>query len=158
MGRRTTHKYAHLQRLSFTGRFLLVYAYTTVYLVMQTDLFILDILIARKLYAVHTQVSIHHTRLFRILAVYLRQGDEGTTIHRPVVDLRQVADPDALKIIGQITILFRQGIPGGKTCAYMFKRGFQRLHRVILQPYDLFGLCYGLAKQEFTAVQVTEQI
>ena len=61
-------------------------------LVMQTDLSVGFVLVARELDAVHPQVGFEDTGIHGIFGVDLGEQDEGAAVVRPALDLREPAD------------------------------------------------------------------
>ena len=82
------------QRLTPADRRRVVHADPAVDLVMQPDLAVGLILVARELDPVHPQVRPAQARAVRVLGVDLRQGDKRPAVHRPALDLRQLIDRD----------------------------------------------------------------
>ena len=59
-------------------------------LIVQTNFFVLYILITRKLDAIHTQIRIHNTRPVGILSIDLGQKNKRTAIVGPALNLRKL--------------------------------------------------------------------
>ena len=67
-------------------------------LVVQADLLIRHILAARELHAIHAQIRVRQTRVTNVLGIHLGQGDEGSAVVRPGLELRQLVDR---QLVGQ---------------------------------------------------------
>ncbi len=72
----------------------MVHADAAMDLVVQADLPVRLVLVARELDPVHPQVGSRRARPVGVFGVDLRQGDERTAVHRPALDLRQPPDRD----------------------------------------------------------------
>ncbi len=88
--RRTAHEHVHRQRLSLANRRRVVDADAPVDLVVQANLGVGRVLVARQLDPVHAQVGRHGSGPLGILRVDLGQRDERAAVHRPALQLRQL--------------------------------------------------------------------
>ena len=85
------------QRLAATDRRGVVHADAAVDLVVQPDLAVRLVLVARELNPVHPQVRPRQAGPVGVLGVDLRQRDERPAVHRPALDLRQLVDRDLVR-------------------------------------------------------------
>ena len=66
----------------------MMYTDRTMYLVVQSDLVVGFVRVARQLNAVHAKVRTAHARVIDVLGIDLRQRDECTAVFRPTLKLR----------------------------------------------------------------------
>ena len=89
---RSTRKHTHFEWQTFFIGLSLVHANAAVQLVVQTYFFILCVIISVQLNSIHSQISIHNAGLVCIFAVHLRQRYKCSSIHRPVLNGRNIGD------------------------------------------------------------------
>ena len=87
---RSPDKNTHAQRLSALERIRMVNPNIAADLVVQTNLFVLYVIITRKLDAIHAQIGIHNTRTVGILSINLGQKNKRTAIIGPALNLRKL--------------------------------------------------------------------
>src|SRR5205814_1192887 len=87
-----TDENIHPQRLPGAERGGVMYANAAVNLIMQAKFAVRNVSPARNLHAVHPEIRVRHTRLAHVLGIALRQRDECTTVVRPALELRKLAD------------------------------------------------------------------
>ena len=92
MGRRPADKNADPKGLALCNGICMVDADVPPDLVMQPNLSVGFVLVARELDAVHPQVGFEDTGIHRIFGVDLGEQDEGAAVVLPALDLRESGD------------------------------------------------------------------
>ena len=87
--RRAAHEDRHLQRLAAGQRRRMVHADAAMQLVVEADLAVVLVGIARQLDAVHAEVRMLRAGMVRVFGVNSRQGDERSAVAGPACHLRQ---------------------------------------------------------------------
>ena len=93
---RSPDKNTHAQRLSPPERIGMVNPNIAADLVVQTNFFVLYVLITRKLDAIHAQIRIHNTRPVGVLSINLGQKNKWTAIVGPALNLRKLINSRTL--------------------------------------------------------------
>ena len=95
-GGRAADEHVDPQRFTPADRRRMVHADPAMDLVVQPDLAVGLVLVARELDPVHPQVRSSQAGPVGVLGVDLRQRDERPAVHRPALDLRQLVDRDSV--------------------------------------------------------------
>src|SRR5690606_1206958 len=159
MGRRTANEDAYLQWPAQLIGFSLVNTDAAMQLVMESDLGVGYVIVSTQLYAIHAQVGMHNTGPCYVFGINLGHGYERTAIHRPIDNLRQLADAGGSVQNGCIALCFPwQGRQRCGSNARVPERLLQHPHRVRFHVYQYFDLVKRIAEHETGAFQRAEKV